>query len=145
MTAPVLYALWTGVILNNFFQELPLSFGNLSNLKWLDLKDNPLQNDISKVCGDCSDDKGCRAAATDVVQYMRQKAEERRALLDKQNRLNRRMLLVVKFFPSLLCNFLFQLCLRDRSECREVGKRSSKGKGNEEEKKEVEGEVGSAS
>uniref|UniRef100_A0A0N4UYC6 LRRCT domain-containing protein n=1 Tax=Enterobius vermicularis TaxID=51028 RepID=A0A0N4UYC6_ENTVE len=64
---PVLYALWTG--------ELPLSFGNLSNLKWLDLKDNPLQNDISKVCGDCSDDKGCRAAATDVVQYMRQKIE----------------------------------------------------------------------
>lgn len=36
------------------------------NLKWLDLKDNPLDPTLAKVAGDCLDEKQCKQAAVRV-------------------------------------------------------------------------------
>lgn len=38
----------------------------LQNLKWLDLKDNPLDPVLAKVAGDCLDEKQCKQAAVRV-------------------------------------------------------------------------------
>lgn len=38
----------------------------LQNLKWLDLKDNPLDPVLAKVAGDCLDEKQCKQAAVKV-------------------------------------------------------------------------------
>uniref|UniRef100_A0A8C7EAV7 Leucine rich repeat containing 59 n=1 Tax=Nothoprocta perdicaria TaxID=30464 RepID=A0A8C7EAV7_NOTPE len=43
----------------------------LQNLKWLDLKDNPLDPVLAKVAGDCLDEKQCKQAAVRVLQHMR--------------------------------------------------------------------------
>uniref|UniRef100_A0A8B9NR99 Leucine-rich repeat protein SHOC-2 n=1 Tax=Apteryx owenii TaxID=8824 RepID=A0A8B9NR99_APTOW len=43
----------------------------LQNLKWLDLKDNPLDPVLAKVAGDCLDEKQCKQAAVKVLQHMR--------------------------------------------------------------------------
>ena len=48
------------------FQLLPLNLGQLNNLKWLDVKDNPLEGELKDVAGDCLDEKECNAAARQV-------------------------------------------------------------------------------
>ncbi|XP_074463689.1 leucine-rich repeat-containing protein 59 isoform X3 [Larus michahellis] len=42
-----------------------------TNLKWLDLKDNPLDPVLAKVAGDCLDEKQCKQAAVKVLQHMK--------------------------------------------------------------------------
>lgn len=44
----------------------PLCCAFLQNLKWLDLKDNPLDPVLAKVAGDCLDEKQCKQAAVKV-------------------------------------------------------------------------------
>lgn len=44
----------------------PLYRSFLQNLKWLDLKDNPLDPVLAKVAGDCLDEKQCKQAAVKV-------------------------------------------------------------------------------
>lgn len=44
----------------------PLRCAFLQNLKWLDLKDNPLDPVLAKVAGDCLDEKQCKQAAVKV-------------------------------------------------------------------------------
>lgn len=36
------------------------------SLKWLDLKDNPLDADLAKAAGDCLDEKQCKQCASRV-------------------------------------------------------------------------------
>ena len=36
------------------------------NLKWLDLKDNPLEINLAKAAGDCLDEKQCKQCAARV-------------------------------------------------------------------------------
>ncbi|KFP01359.1 Leucine-rich repeat-containing protein 59 [Calypte anna] len=57
--------------LNNRLVPLPVSFAQLKNLKWLDLKDNPLDPVLAKVAGDCLDEKQCKQAAVKVLQHMK--------------------------------------------------------------------------
>ncbi|CAB1312962.1 unnamed protein product [Coregonus sp. 'balchen'] len=62
----------------------------LPNLKWLDLKDNPLEINLAKAAGDCLDEKQCKQCAARVLQHMRilqdevDKERERRFLKDKE-------------------------------------------------------------
>lgn len=51
-------------------QHLPLSLGQLSNLRWLDLKDNPLVPVLAEVVGPCLDTAQCQKAARAVVPFM---------------------------------------------------------------------------
>ncbi|XP_053939432.1 leucine-rich repeat-containing protein 59 isoform X2 [Cuculus canorus] len=53
--------------------SLPYLFHSCDNrnLKWLDLKDNPLDPVLAKVAGDCLDEKQCKQAAVKVLQHMR--------------------------------------------------------------------------
>lgn len=53
----------------NQLQHLPLSFGKLKDLKFLDLKDNPLVPAVSKIAGPCLDTKQCQNCAKDVVNF----------------------------------------------------------------------------
>lgn len=43
-----------------------LSVFSLQSLKWLDLKDNPLDPALAKVAGDCLDEKQCKQCANKV-------------------------------------------------------------------------------
>lgn len=43
-----------------------LSVRSLQSLKWLDLKDNPLDPALAKVAGDCLDEKQCKQCANKV-------------------------------------------------------------------------------
>lgn len=43
-----------------------LSVLSLQSLKWLDLKDNPLDPALAKVAGDCLDEKQCKQCANKV-------------------------------------------------------------------------------
>lgn len=38
----------------------------IQNLKWLDLKDNPLEPNLAKAAGDCLDEKQCKQCASRV-------------------------------------------------------------------------------
>jgi Leucine-rich repeat (LRR) protein len=40
-------------LLGNKLSMLPVSFWRLEKLKWLDLKDNPLKDELKKLAGDC--------------------------------------------------------------------------------------------
>ena len=51
-------------------QRLPVSFCQLKELKWLDLKNNPLVPTLAEAAGDCLDQKGCQEAAKKVVKLM---------------------------------------------------------------------------
>lgn len=44
----------------------------LQSLKWLDLKDNPLEADLAKAAGDCLDEKQCKQCAGRVSLVMPQ-------------------------------------------------------------------------
>ena len=56
----------------NYLQisRLPLSLGNLKNLKWLDLKENPLAPAVASVAGPCSNASECQTCARKVVTYL---------------------------------------------------------------------------
>ena len=51
-------------------QRLPVSFHQLKELRWLDLKNNPLVSALAEAAGDCLDQKGCQEAAKKVVKLM---------------------------------------------------------------------------
>ena len=55
----------TSLILITFaqLQRLPVSFHQLKELRWLDLKNNPLVSALAEAAGDCLDQKGCQEAA----------------------------------------------------------------------------------
>lgn len=50
----------------NKLKTLPESFGDLSLLRWLDVRNNPLSAAIIKEAGDCLDDKQCKLCAQRV-------------------------------------------------------------------------------
>ena len=47
------------------------------NLKWLDLKDNPLETELAKAAGDCLDEKQCKQCASKVSQVRGRAGEPR--------------------------------------------------------------------
>lgn len=92
---------------DNYLQisRLPLSLGNLKNLKWLDLKENPLTPAVASVAGPCSNANECQACARKIVTYLSNvqlTIEE-----EKQRRINAisgyfSILIIVFFFIKLL-------------------------------------------
>lgn len=84
------------------FQELPLSFGELASLKWLDLKGNPLELELSQAAGDCLDEKGCKMAALNVVQLMHDRSVRQQRLLEKQKSVKKRMSIFLLEMSALL-------------------------------------------
>ncbi|VDN17799.1 unnamed protein product [Gongylonema pulchrum] len=78
----------------NEIEELPLSFGELSSLRWLDLKNNPLETELAKAAGDCSDEKGCKQAAINVVRLMRARTAQHQRLSEKQKADTMRMYII---------------------------------------------------
>lgn len=55
---------------SNQISRLPLSLGDLKNLKWLDLKENPLTPAVASVAGPCSNSAECQACARNIVAYL---------------------------------------------------------------------------
>ena len=49
--------------------ELPLSFRNLKNLLWLDLKANPIQERLPSIVGDCLKPSECQLCAKNVSNF----------------------------------------------------------------------------
>lgn len=52
--------------------RLPLSLSELKNLRWLDLKENPLTPAVASIAGPCSNLSECQACARNVVNYLSQ-------------------------------------------------------------------------
>jgi len=50
--------------------RLPLSLSELKNLRWLDLKENPLTEAVATVAGPCSNMRECQACARNIVSYL---------------------------------------------------------------------------
>lgn len=50
--------------------RLPLSLGELKNLRWLDLKENPLTEAVASVAGPCNSTRECQASARNIVAYL---------------------------------------------------------------------------
>lgn len=50
--------------------RLPLSLSELKNLRWLDLKENPLTETVASVAGSCSNISECQACARNIVTYL---------------------------------------------------------------------------
>ncbi|CAF0705784.1 unnamed protein product [Brachionus calyciflorus] len=75
-------------LLGNELTKLPPSFSELKSLQWLDLKGNPLEPELRKAAGECSDETQCKKCALNVIKYMKQVAAEverkRQAELRKQ-------------------------------------------------------------
>ncbi|XP_032472207.1 leucine-rich repeat-containing protein 59 isoform X3 [Phocoena sinus] len=77
-------------LLNNRLVTLPVSFAQLKSLKWLDLKDNPLDPVLAKVAGDCLDEKQCKQCANKVLQHMKavqvdqERERQRRLEIDRE-------------------------------------------------------------
>lgn len=46
------------------------------SLKWLDLKDNPLEPGLAKAAGDCLDEKQCKQCASKVGEREREKNDQ---------------------------------------------------------------------
>ncbi|KAA0725051.1 E3 ubiquitin ligase RNF157 [Triplophysa tibetana] len=74
--------------------EVDLSLSNLTevpvkelSLKWLDLKDNPLEATLAKAAGDCLDEKQCKQCASMVLQHMKVLQEE--ADIERERRLSK--------------------------------------------------------
>lgn len=54
---------------NNQLENLPITFGKLTKLRYLDLKFNPLQPALQKIVGPCITSKDCCEAAKSIVPY----------------------------------------------------------------------------
>lgn len=66
-------------------QRVPVSFHELKELRWLDLKNNPLVPTLAEAAGECLDAKGCYEAARKVVKLMGMvHAELERKMLKEQ-------------------------------------------------------------
>lgn len=56
--------------MSKYFHALGVSGLTLTpccqNLRWLDLKDNPLEPDLAKAAGDCLDEKQCKQCSSKV-------------------------------------------------------------------------------
>lgn len=63
-------------LLGNQLTLLPSSFSELKNLRWLDLKDNPLDPELRKAVGECSNELQCKKCATNVLKYVKDQAAE---------------------------------------------------------------------
>lgn len=50
--------------------RLPLSLSELKNLRWLDLKENPLTEAVASVAGPCSNVRECQVCARSIVTYL---------------------------------------------------------------------------
>ncbi|CAF87542.1 unnamed protein product, partial [Tetraodon nigroviridis] len=72
-----------------FVLQIDSGLSRLQNLRWLDLKDNPLEPDLARAAGDCLDEKQCKQCASRVLQHMRliqeeaDRAREKRLLREK--------------------------------------------------------------
>lgn len=76
--------------------RLPLSLSELKNLRWLDLKENPLTPSVSSIAGPCSNAEECKNCARNVVEYLnnvKRSVEE-----EKLRRLNANSKLSPPFF-----------------------------------------------
>lgn len=90
------------------FQDLPLSFGNLLNLKWLDLKGNPLESELEKFANECEDEKGYKRTAVRVVQLMQKRAIVQHEMVNNQNEFRKRIFSIIfNYYLSKL--LLFEL------------------------------------
>lgn len=69
-----------------------MSFGKLKNLKWLDLKNNPLVPTLAKVAGPCLDSKQCERCATDVVNFFIKLQQQVNADLEMRNKTRQKQL-----------------------------------------------------
>lgn len=69
---------------SNQISHLPLSFCELKNLRWLDLKNNPLVPAVAKIVGPCLDAQQCQQSARATVQFM---AEMKQQVEDEKARL----------------------------------------------------------
>lgn len=72
---------------SNQITHLPLSFCELKNLRWLDLKNNPLVPAVAKIVGPCLDAQQCQQSARATVQFMtemKQQVEEEKERLRQQ-------------------------------------------------------------
>lgn len=47
-----------------------MSLSELKNLRWLDLKENPLTEAVASVAGPCSNMSECQACARNIVTYL---------------------------------------------------------------------------
>lgn len=50
--------------------RLPLSLSELKNLRWLDLKENPLTPAVASIAGPCSNLSECQICARNIVNYL---------------------------------------------------------------------------
>lgn len=55
---------------NNQLENVPINFGKLNKLRYLDLKGNPLQPALQKIVGPCLTTKDCLDAAKQIVPFM---------------------------------------------------------------------------
>jgi len=64
---------------SNQLTKLPPSFSQLKSLKWLDLKNNPLHENLAKAAGPCITPSDCASSAKQVVALMKniQSTQER--------------------------------------------------------------------
>lgn len=54
-----------------FVLQIDSGLSRLQNLRWLDLKDNPLEPDLARAAGDCLDEKQCKQCASRVRTWTR--------------------------------------------------------------------------
>ncbi len=76
---------------NNKLEHLPLSFGNLTKLRYLDLKGNPLDPVLHKVVGPCLSSKDCSDAAKKVIPFMQNLEREVKAEQQKRQEEEKRL------------------------------------------------------
>ncbi|RLU26824.1 hypothetical protein DMN91_000621 [Ooceraea biroi] len=60
----------TNLLVSLPISRLPLSLSELKNLRWLDLKENPLTEAVASVAGPCSNMRECQACARNIVTYL---------------------------------------------------------------------------
>lgn len=77
---------------NNKLEHLPLSFGNLTKLRYLDLKGNPLTPALQKIVGPCLSSKDCADAAKRVIPFMQNLEIEVRAEQKKKHEEDQRLM-----------------------------------------------------
>ena len=71
MTLSYLYNNLTYIELHVFNGKYFYLFFILQSLKWLDLKDNPLEAGLAKAAGDCLDEKQCKQCSSKVTETRR--------------------------------------------------------------------------
>ena len=69
--------------------------------KWLDLKDNPLNEGLKKAAGDCFNEAECKKCARNVIAFMKlvQVEEERRRQILQKKRKGSLFFFLLPQFP----------------------------------------------